>query len=152
MFSYSAPSTLGLLTMNFAILIVSPPEYQHSQAFAEIAETVHYGLMALGYQSVISNRVLPEHRHIVLGVNLLQFFPVELPDDSILYNFEQISPDSPWVTDSMLETFRRYTLWDYSLENCAQLCLMGCEHVQNVPLGYIPQLTRIVSASEAERY
>jgi acetyltransferase-like isoleucine patch superfamily enzyme/SAM-dependent methyltransferase len=137
--------------MNFAILIVSPPEYKHSQAFAEVAETLHFGLIALGYQSVISDRVLPEHRHIVLGVNLLQFFPVELPDDSILYNFEQISPDSPWITASMLETFRRYTLWDYSLENCAQLCLMGCEHVQHVPLGYIPQLTRIVSAPEADR-
>jgi acetyltransferase-like isoleucine patch superfamily enzyme/SAM-dependent methyltransferase len=137
--------------MNFAVLIVSPPEYKHSQAFTEVAETLHFGLMALGYQSVISDRVLPEHRHIVLGVNLLPVFPVELPDDSILYNFEQISPDSPWITAALLEVFRHYTLWDYSLENCAQLCLMGCEHVQHVPLGYMPQLTRIASVPEAER-
>jgi hypothetical protein len=137
--------------MNFAILIVSPPEYKHSQAFAEIAETLHFGLIELGYQSVISDCVLPGHRHIVLGVNLLQFFFVELPDDSILYNFEQISQDSPWITDAMLETFRHYTLWDYGLGNCTQLRAMGCEHVQHVPLGYVPQLTRIATVSEADR-
>jgi acetyltransferase-like isoleucine patch superfamily enzyme/SAM-dependent methyltransferase len=151
MFSDLASVALGLSTMNFAILVVSPPEYKHSQAFAEVAETLHFGLIALGYQSVICDRVLPEHRHIVLGVNLLQFFPVDLPDDSILYNFEQISPDSPWITAAMLEVFQRYILWDYSLENCVQLCLMGCEHVLHVPLGYVPELTRIVSVPEADR-
>ncbi|MGB8699020.1 MAG: methyltransferase domain-containing protein, partial [Thermosynechococcaceae cyanobacterium] len=136
---------------SFAVLIVSPPGYKHSQIFAEVAETLHFGLIALGYRSVITDQILPEHRHIVLGVNLLQFCSVEIPEDSILYNLEQISPDSPWITESMLELFQSYTFWDYSLVNCMQLCLLGCSHVQHVPLGYVPQLTRISPIPEKEK-
>lgn len=134
--------------MNFAVLTVTPPNYIHSQAFSEVAETIHHGLFASGHQSVITHEVLPEHRHIVLGTNLLPAVSIELPEDTILYNLEQISPDSPWITDSVLALFQRFTLWDYSLRNCEQLQLMGCRHVQHVPLGYVPQLTRMEPLAE----
>jgi acetyltransferase-like isoleucine patch superfamily enzyme/SAM-dependent methyltransferase len=134
--------------MNFAVLTVAPPNYIHSQAFSEVAETIHYGLLALGHQSVIVHEVLSEHRHIVLGTNLLPAVSIELPEDTILYNLEQISPDCPWITESVLALFRRFTLWDYSLLNCEQLQKMGCRHVQHVPLGYMPQLTRIEPLAE----
>jgi acetyltransferase-like isoleucine patch superfamily enzyme/SAM-dependent methyltransferase len=134
--------------MNFAVLTVAPPNYIHSQAFSEVAETIHHGLLALGHESVITDEVLPECRHIVLGTNLLPSVSIELPEDTILYNLEQISPDSPWITDSVLALFQRFTLWDYSLRNCEQLQLMGCRHVKHVPLGYVPQLTRMETLAE----
>jgi acetyltransferase-like isoleucine patch superfamily enzyme/SAM-dependent methyltransferase len=127
--------------MNFAVLTVAPPNYIHSQAFSEVSETIHHGLFALGHQSVITYKVLPGHRHIVLGTNLLPSVPNDLPEDTILYNLEQISPDCPWITDAVLALFQRFTLWDYSLRNCEQLQQMGCRHAQHVPLGYVPQMT-----------
>ncbi len=129
--------------MNFAVLTVAPPNYVHSQAFSEVAETIHHALLALGHQSVITLKVLPEHRHIALGINLLPAVSIELPEDTILYNLEQISPDRSWINESVLALFQRFTLWDYSLRNCEQLRQMGCQHIQHVPLGYVPQLTRI---------
>jgi acetyltransferase-like isoleucine patch superfamily enzyme/SAM-dependent methyltransferase len=134
--------------MNFALLTIASPNDVHSQAFSEVAETIHHGLLALGHESVINHEVLPGHRHIVLGTNLLPFVSIELPEDTIFYNLEQISPDSPWVTDAVLALFQRFTLWDYSLRNCEQLRQMGCLHVQHVPLGYIPQLTRMEPLAE----
>jgi acetyltransferase-like isoleucine patch superfamily enzyme/SAM-dependent methyltransferase len=134
--------------MNFAVLIVAPPNYIHSQTFSEVAETIHYGLLALGHVSVITHEILPEHRHIVLGTNLLPTVSIELPEDTILYNLEQISPDCPWINESVLALFQRFTLWDYSLRNCEQLQRMGCRHVQQVPLGYVPQLTRMEPLAE----
>jgi acetyltransferase-like isoleucine patch superfamily enzyme/SAM-dependent methyltransferase len=134
--------------MNFAVLTVAPPNYAHSRAFSEVAETLHYGLLALGHESVITHEVLSGHRHIVLGTNLLPVVSIELPEDTILYNLEQISPDSPWITNAVLALFQRFTLWDYSLRNCEQLQLMGYRHVKHVPLGYVPQLTRIEPLAE----
>jgi acetyltransferase-like isoleucine patch superfamily enzyme len=134
--------------MNFAVLTVAPPNYVHSQAFSEVAETIHHGLLALGHQSVITHEVLPDHRHIVLGTNLLPTVSIELPEDTIFYNLEQISPDCPWINESVLALFQSFTLWDYSLRNCEQLQLMGCRHVQHVPLGYVPQLTRMEPLAE----
>jgi acetyltransferase-like isoleucine patch superfamily enzyme/SAM-dependent methyltransferase len=134
--------------MNFAVLTVAPPNYVHSQAFSEVAETIHHGLLALGHQSVITHEVLPEHRHIVLGTNLLSTVSIELPEDTILYNLEQVIPDCPWINETVLALFQRFTLWDYSLRNCEQLQLMGCRHVQHVPLGYVPQLTRMEPLAE----
>jgi SAM-dependent methyltransferase len=134
--------------MNFAVLTVGPPNYAHSQAFSEVAETIHHGLLTLGHQSAITHEVLPGHRHIVLGTNLLPTVLIELPEDTILYNLEQISPDCPWITDSVLALFQRFTLWDYSLRNCEQLRQMGCRHVKHVPLGYVPELTRMEPLAE----
>jgi acetyltransferase-like isoleucine patch superfamily enzyme len=129
--------------MNYAVLTVTPPNYIHSQAFSEVADTIHYGLIALGHESTMTCEVMPGHRHIVLGTNLLPSVYIDLPEHTILYNFEQISPDSPWITDSVLDLFRQFTLWDYSFQNCEQLRQMGCLHVKHVPLGYVPQLSRI---------
>jgi acetyltransferase-like isoleucine patch superfamily enzyme/SAM-dependent methyltransferase len=134
--------------MNFAVLMVSPPNYVHSQAFSEVANTIHHGLLALGHQSVITHEVVLERRHIVLGTNLLPTISIELPEDTILYNLEQVSPDCPWINESVLALFQRFTLWDYSLRNCEQLQLMGCRHIQHVPLGYVPQLTRMEPLAE----
>ena len=137
--------------MKFAVLTVEPPQYIHSQAFSEVAETIHYGLLTLGHESVLTQEVLPECRHIVLGTNLLPAVSIDLPEDTILYNFEQVSPDCPWITEPVIALFQRFTLWDYSLRNCEQLQQMGCRHVKHVPLGYVPQLSRFESLPETDQ-
>ena len=50
--------------MKFAISIVSPPDYQHSEAFLEIGETLHYALLEMGYDSILTHETdIPGRQH-----------------------------------------------------------------------------------------
>lgn len=131
--------------MRFAVATVSPFGYPHSQAFAEIAETLHHALQALGHDSVLSTRLdNRRRRHIVLGANLLPRWPQALPEDSILYNLEQISADSPWLSPAYLDLLRRHRVWDYSEANLRALAGHGIT-AELLPIGWMPQLERIVA-------
>jgi hypothetical protein len=137
--------------IQFAVLVISPDGYIHSQAFQEVAETLHYGLIELGYDSVLTTGVVSDRQHIVLGSNLLPYYPMQLPADSILYNLEQISPESSWLEPPFLDLLRQFRVWDYSQNNMFQLARLDLPQLQHVPLGYVPQLTRIQQLEEQEQ-
>lgn len=135
----------------FAVTIAPPAAYQHREAFREVAETVHIALLRLGLGSVLTDDLgLPGRRHIVFGSNTLSWWDLEVPGDAVLFNLEQISADSQWVTADLLELFRRHTVWDYSLRNIAALRDLGVPHVGQVPIGYVPELERIPPAAEQD--
>lgn len=137
--------------MKFAVTIVSPPNFIHSAAFHEIAETIHYGLIALGHDSVLTTEGnLSGRRHIVLGSNLLPHYPLPLADNAILYNLEQIQEGSQWLTPAFLELLRRYEVWDYSPQNVERLLQLGVNVSTIVPVGYTPELTRITHVAEPD--
>jgi len=137
--------------MKFAVTVVAPPGYPHAAAFVEVAETLHLALTALGHDSLLTTEGrLLGRRHIVLGCNLLPSFPLPLADDAILYNLEQVEMGSSWFRPELLEIFRRYTLWDYSRRNVAALGAVGIEVARLVPIGYVPELTRIAHAAEPD--
>lgn len=134
--------------MRLAVTIITPPDRHHSAAFAEVAESVHHGLARLGYDVVRAvNADVRGRRLIVLGANLLPSHPVDLPPDSILYNLEQVAPDSPWMNPEAFELLRRHTVWDYSPANVRALAELGIE-ARHVPIGYAPVLSRIRPAQE----
>ncbi len=134
----------------FAVTVISPPGYAHSAAFAELAETLVYGLRALGHDAVPSTDPgLGDRRHIVLGANLVPRTGVRLLPGSILYNLEQVQEDSAWLTPELLDLYRRFPLWDYSDANADALVRMGVPRPQVVPVGYAPVLTRIEPATES---
>lgn len=136
--------------MQFAVAVVSPPGYQHSEAFREVAQGLHHALLALGYDSVLTDRLdLDGRRTIVLGSNLLAAYRLAPPKDPILYNLEQVNDDPTWMTSELLDLFRRYPVWDYSQANIERLTAR--QHVPrltHVPIGYVPELTRIAPATE----
>lgn len=137
--------------MKFAVTVVSPPTYPHSGVFGEIAEALHYSLLALGYDSVLTTEGnLPERQHIVLGSNLLFNYALPLAPDAILYNLEQVQRGSDWISPQLINLFRRYTVWDYSEQNAAALATLGIPVAKVVPIGYARELTRIVPASEPD--
>lgn len=103
-------------------------------AFDEVAETLRCGLKALA----ATGYTLPD-RTIVLGPHLLSW-SARSDDRLILYNFEQ--RDSPALDASVLDTFRRHEVWDYSASNVAWLAERGVR-ARHVPLGYVPELKRI---------
>jgi hypothetical protein len=130
--------------MKFAVSIISPPDYSHSEAFREVGETLHYALLEMGYDSILTSRTdIPDRQHIILGSNLLPFYPIKLSSHSILYNLEQIALGSPWLQPALLGILRQYPVWDYSQNNIKQLARLGITSVQYVPIGYVSQLTRI---------
>ncbi|MBB2931931.1 hypothetical protein [Paraburkholderia silvatlantica] len=137
--------------MKFAVTIVSPPGFVHSAAFHEVAETLHYGLIALGHDSVLTTEGrLRGRRHIVLGPNLLPHHPLGLAEDAILYNLEQVQQGSQWFTPALLEVYRRYEVWDYSQQNAERLAALGVTVSAILPIGYAPELTRITHVSEPD--
>jgi hypothetical protein len=135
--------------VQFAVAIVSPPGYLHGEAFREVAEALHYALLALGHDSLLTDRLDYDDRHtIVLGSNLLAHYGLELPTNAILYNFEQVYEGSPWLTPALLAAFRRCQVWDYSQANIERLAAWHVPRLTHVPVGYVPELTRIGAVPE----
>jgi hypothetical protein len=128
--------------MRFHLTIMRPdgPGRFYSQAFNEVAETLSYGLVHLGHQvSHKANGFVPGVQNIVLGP---QFVKPEtpFPEGTILYNLEQIGGNPNMLMAAELS--ERYVLWDYSPANVAYWHEHGIE-AQCVPIGYVPELTRI---------
>ena len=137
--------------LKFAVSIISPPNYLHSEAFREVAETIHYALLELGYDTVLSSKIdFSDRQHIILGANLLPSMTTLPPKGSILYNLEQVDLQSPWFQPAMLEFYKNYPLWDCSVKNIEQFHRLGIENVQHVPIGYVSQLTRISQSEEQD--
>lgn len=135
--------------MQFAVAVVSPTGYLHSEAFREVAEGLHYALLALGHDSLLTDSLDYDDRQtIVLGSNLLAHYGLEPPNNAILYNFEQVYEGSPWLTPALLDLFRRYRVWDYSQANVERLAAWHVPQLTHVRVGYVPELTRIAAVPE----
>ena len=135
----------------FRVVIINPPQYRHSQAFFEIAESLVYAIRANGYAAEADyNRFAPGAIHIVLGSNLIKAEQIEhIPADAVLYNLEQISEDSPWMRSALPQLFQRHQVWDYSARNIQTLQAMGLgRELHQVPIGHVHELTRIPTAQE----
>jgi hypothetical protein len=97
-------------------------------------------LLHLGHQvSYKSNVFVAAAQNIVLGP---QFVKPEtpFPEGTILYNLEPIGGNPNMLMAEELS--QRYVLWDYSPSNVAYWHEHGVE-AQCVPIGYVPELTRI---------
>ena len=139
-------ANLASVPQRYAVVVVEPPGYVHSEAFREVAESLAFGLRALGQEALLAAGPVPGHRSIVLGSNLLPSNPLPLAPDSILYNLEQIEPGSVWLTPALLELFRRQPVWEYSERNAAQYPGLGLPAPRVVPIGFVPELVRIPPA------
>jgi hypothetical protein len=133
--------------MRIAIVTVLPREFP-LQAFVETSETLHRAAAALGHESVEAREFYPKRLNVVLGANKLKLSP-GLPPAMVVYNLEQIFPGSKWLDPEYLEMMRRYPVWDYSEQNIAELGKLGIQ-ARLVPLGYVPELTRIARRDDED--
>jgi len=144
-----ARATATPVAERWAVAIVSPPGYPHGEAFREVAEALHHGLRALGHDSVLGTDLASDgRRQILLGANLLAAARAVPPPGAILYNLEQVQEGSPWFGRELIELYRRHPVWDYSAANAAALERLGLPRPQVVPVGYVPELTRIAPTEE----
>jgi hypothetical protein len=132
----------------YSIWIVSPPGYIHSQAFDEVAMGLNAAFAALGVEAgIVREPSGLGDITIVLGANLLSATTVPAGKRLILFNLEQITPNSPWLSASYLSLLSRHPVWDYSEGNITELARMGIQ-ARYCGIGYMPELTRIAPAQE----
>jgi hypothetical protein len=136
--------------MKFLVCIPQPKNYIHCRAFDDIADTVHFGLLALGHTSERLNTI-PEdtwgRRMILFGPHLPGVDLSLLPSDTILYNLEQT--DGSWIP-KLTEMFQGKTVWDYSLRNVVLWKANGIRAV-HVPIGTVPEMSRIEACPESAK-
>jgi hypothetical protein len=136
----------------FQVMLVRPDGYVHASAFAELMETVVYGLRALGAEASaeVNQLVVPGPQPIVFGANLLPPSAVGLlPAGTIIYNLEQIDTSSSWCSSSYFQVLQSCRVWDYSARNIESLRRLGVSStVTHVPVGYVPELSRIGTSTE----
>ncbi|MBF0261030.1 MAG: hypothetical protein HQL97_04195 [Magnetococcales bacterium] len=134
----------------FRVVMISPPGYDHAEALREVAETLHFGLLALGHRSTMAiNDFDPGARNILVGGNLMPVAWIErVPPGTILYNLEQWQ--SSWIGNEALPALMaRCETWDYDAHNLARLHEAGLVGLsRHVPIGYVPELTRIPHDTE----
>jgi hypothetical protein len=130
---------------HFAVTVLAPPWYPHSRAFADISESIHFGLLELGHDSVLQPNTLHSDRvNIIFGPHLLpNFGNPQLPPDTILFNLEQIRPQLFEAAPGYREILLSHRLWDHSQRNVHALHALGARNAVHVPMGYVPQLERI---------
>lgn len=132
--------------MRFHITIMRPREEKgrfYVQAFHEVAETLAYGLSALGHDaSFRSNGFVLDAQNIVLGPQFAAA-DVKFPPGTILYNLEQIGANPIHMIMPELREGNR--IWDYSPTNMPYWQEHGID-ADYVPIGYVPQMTRIKPA------
>jgi hypothetical protein len=139
--------------MRFAVLVMGPPgspEYLHSKIFSEIAEGLHYSLLSLGHDSILTGRLdLDERITIVLQPHVISHYGLEPPKNTILYNLEPVDHHPQWWRrPGVIGLLSRYPVWDYSRTNIDRMTTWRLRPPTHVPIGYVPELARIESADE----
>jgi hypothetical protein len=100
-------------------MLISPPNYIHAEALAELNETVELALDELEYIE----------QPVILGAHLAPNF---VRSEGIIYNTEH--PSSGWMTPSYQEVLSHHEVWDYHRQGVGKY----------VPIGFMPQLCRIL--------
>lgn len=127
--------------MKYTIWVVSPVGYPHSPgAFQEVADSLNAAFLELHHEcSVVTVQPASEENVVILGANLLTHYP---PAHWIIYNLEQMTANSSWITNWYIDLLRLHPVWDYSPSNIFELGKLGI-HALLLPIGYSPCLTRI---------
>src|SRR5438034_5398341 len=104
--------------------VLSDPPLHTPMGYRETIETLEWGLKELGHDVTVQvNGLTPGRRHMVIGAQLL---PTDLldrfPDDTILYNLEQLAQLEPGELKPVFQSAaRRLQVWDYRLGNIGLL-------------------------------
>lgn len=133
---------------DYTVYIVTPPNYPHVLAFAELANALVQGLGALGFVAGLTQDPAEiSGRAIVLAPHLIPHVGWQPPADAILYNLEQGDDGNDWFSPAYWSLLRSHEVWDYSAVNAAYLAARGVP-ARLLPVGYAPCLSRIEPAVE----
>ncbi len=83
---------------------------------------------------------------IILGAHLIDPHSL-VSEGAVIYNLEQIVPDSPWMTEDYISLLKQREVWDYSRQNIKTLKELGIE-AKYCGIGYAPELTNIPKCNQ----
>ena len=129
-----------------AIVRVAPAGYPHHHAFDEVVQALTSALVERGIEvTLLDNSLASDAINIVIGAHLLGDAALRsLPNNVILYNFEQFDKDSKWMSGGYVAALAANRCWDYSQRNLLELH-RRYPHApaEFVPLAYSSVLTRL---------
>ena len=135
----------------WTIAVVQPPGYTHSGAMMEVAETLVYALRRLGRQADLNVGLanVGQGGLVVLGAHLLPAADA-LPPHAVIYNMEQLvaweqghARRNAKVATDFFDRLMRHRVWDYCEANVRWLRERGHQRAERLPLGYVPELSRV---------
>lgn len=135
----------------FAVVRLNPPGFAHAGIFAEVSETMHHGLRALGHDcALVENTVLPERVNVIFAAHLLPYFgDFALPPRTVLFNLEPIRREILQLAPGYGALLRHPgvgAIWDYDARNLPALRELGAPEASVVPIGYAAEMSRIGAA------
>jgi hypothetical protein len=118
----------------------------HTAAWQEMVECVFHGLRDLRYDVKVATKISQISENVILigAIGLTNEEIDLLPTTTVNYNSEHTS--SQWIRDPAhpyRRVIEKYPCWDYSLDNTTRINELFGIDAQFVPLGYVPELTRI---------
>lgn len=129
---------------DYAVVLLYPPGYEVVRAFADVAESVHWALIASGHNSVTSHVPVTGRQNIVFGANNIEIVDFELEPNSIIYNLEWIAdPNAWWINEAFISAHKKYRVWDFCTHNVHEFKRFGITVEDILPIGYVPQLTKV---------
>lgn len=131
--------------MHFSIVKINPLDAAPSHGFDDAIFPLYYALQALGYEvEILFNRFNPKSRNIVFGSCIApRRTGRSMPKGSIIFNLEQLNFENKFCNPDYLAHLHDFTVWDYSSANIEFLQSLGVADFSLVPLGYVPQMSRL---------
>jgi hypothetical protein len=127
--------------------IIPSPKLHIFHGYAEVIETITWGLRDLGREVTHSvNKIRSDATNIVFGAQMLELAALEaLPRDTIIYQLEQMAGGSAEsIRDSLKYCAAQFAIWDYSEFNLPVWRNLNPDvRTICVPIGYAPILSRI---------
>lgn len=130
--------------MDFSIVVLSSPGSPYWRCVEDIIYPLRDTLSTLGYSvEILNNKLSNDAVNIIFGLQDVSDFPLNtIPENSIIYNFEQIVKGSKALRPHYIESLCKRTVWDYSERNIDLLKRnFNVTNAHHVPLRYAPQMT-----------
>ncbi|ACS78653.1 hypothetical protein [Maridesulfovibrio salexigens] len=129
--------------MDFSIVVLSNPDSIYWRSIEDVIYPLRDAISALGYSvDIAENKISKDAVNIIFGLQDKPNYPLqEIPDNSIIYNFEQIVKGSKALRPHYIESLCKFTVWEYSKRNVETLERnFNATKVHHVPLGHVPQM------------
>ena len=141
-----------MIKNKYCIYIIEPPQKQFIHVFDEVALGLYYAFKELDIEATLINgNISPLDNYpkpIILGGNLIKFYPdMKFPEGAIIFNMEQLHPQSPWLSKEYIELMQTHEVWDYDSQNIEFLKTLGI-NAKYCGIGYVPELTKIKPQKE----
>ncbi len=139
--------------MDYAIVIIAPEKYAHSEALREVGLLLKHSLISLGKTcELYENEIFEDRLNIILGYHLLS--PADIAgipwETCIIYQLAQLSEIGGAISEEIELGWREArSVWDCSLENI-EIFKTGEIDARHLPIGYHPALETIKPAAEQD--